>query len=88
MTDERKIWIPSHRDQEILWWLRVAMRYGIGGGGIVWETVVDNLHNTVAFLVFGTLASATDVLSFVRALVRDAQEQKLEEHKALDPDSP
>ena len=88
MNDERQTWVPSRWEQEFLWWLRVLMRYGVGGGGLVWETVVDNFHNSLALLVFGALATSTDVLSYVRDLIKDARAQKREEHRALHGDDP
>jgi hypothetical protein len=68
-------WKPSRREQHILWWLQLIMRYGVGGGGLVWEALVDKLKNPYALLVFGALATALDVFSYLKALVKQAREE-------------
>lgn len=68
-------WTPSRREQRGLWYLQVVMRYGVGGGGLVW-TLIHGV-NPLALLVFGTLATSTDVFGFVKSLVKQAREETL-----------
>lgn len=67
--------MPSQREQRGLWYLQALMRYGVGGGGLVW-TMLHGL-NPLALLVFGTVATSTDVFGFVKALIRQAREETL-----------
>ena len=69
-------WRPGPNEQRALWYLQAILRYPIGGGGLVWEAVVDNFRDPIALLVFGAIASATDVFGFARDLIRTAQEEK------------
>ena len=75
----------------MLWWLDVLMKYVVGGGGLVWELLIDRLQNAVALIVFGALATSTDVIRYVRTLVEQAREEKLAVNDALeelrDPDT-
>jgi len=73
MSNEQQGWIPSQREQRVLWWLRLTMRFVVGGGGIVWALLTDHL-DPVLVLVLGALATSTDVLSFARELVVTARE--------------
>jgi hypothetical protein len=70
---DRPPWTPSRREQRLVWYGQMLMRYVIGGGGLVWELVIDQLHNSVALLVFGALATSTDVFLFVRTLIKQAR---------------
>lgn len=51
------------------------MRYVVGGGGLAWEAVIDQFKNPMAFLVFGALATATDMFAFVGVLIKQAKEE-------------
>lgn len=76
-------WKPSRPEQRLLWWLQMLLRFAVGGGGLVWELLVDRLRNPVALLVFGTLATSTDVFGFARQLIRQARENALLEREEL-----
>ncbi len=70
-------WKPSRYEQRVLWWLQLLMRYGVGGGGLVWETLIDRLRNPFALLVFGALATSMDVFKYVKELIRQAREESV-----------
>lgn len=70
-------WQPGRRQQAFEWYLRLVMRYGIGGGGIGWELIADHGKNPLVLLVAAMLATSTDVLGLVRGLITQAKlEQK------------
>lgn len=70
------MWEPSRREQHAEWYLRLFMRYVIGGGGLVWEVAFDKLHNTLALIVFGALGTSTDVIRYGRSLVDQAKAEQ------------
>lgn len=76
-------WKPSRREQHLLWWLQMAMRFGVGGGGLVWCLVVNRLSDPVSVIVFGALATSTDVISFARALIRQARQDTMVMDEAI-----
>ena len=76
-------WRPSQNEQRILWYLQVIMRYVVGGGGLGWEAIADKFHEPIALLVFGALASSTDVYGFVRDLIKTAREEKSVVERAI-----
>lgn len=69
-------WQPSRREQRAEWYLRLTMRYVVGGGGLIWEIAIDRLHNTLALLVFGALGTSTDVIQYGRSLIKQANQEK------------
>ncbi len=73
----RPPWKPSRGEQRALFYLQMLMRYVIGGGGLVWELTVDKLHNSIALLVFGALATSTDMIFFARTLIRQARNDRM-----------
>lgn len=76
MNEQGQRWFPSRRQQAADWYLRRLMRYGVGGGSIVWELAIDKGHNLFVLIVGGMLASTTDVLGIVRALIAQAKLEK------------
>ena len=60
------------------WWLSQILRFGIGGGGLVWETLADHLRTPTALVVFGGVATAEDVIGYVRS-TRERREQEREQ---------
>lgn len=70
-------WRPRPWESEVEWYLRILTRYVVGVGGLVWETVADDLRNSIALLTFGAIATSTDVIGHVRDLIRDAHDQKI-----------
>ena len=77
-------WKPSRREQHLLWWLQLLMRYVVGGGGLIWELTVDRLSDPVALLVFGALATSTDVFRFAKGLIAQAKADTLAMERSLD----
>lgn len=70
-------WGPSRLEQRLLWWLRQILRFGVGGVGLMWEVFADRLQDPLALLVFGTIATATDVPKYAMQLIKQAREDKL-----------
>jgi hypothetical protein len=66
-------WRPSRSEQRLLWYLDLLLKFGVGGGGIVWEFTVDRLHNPLALVVCGLLASSLNVREYVKRLVAAAR---------------
>lgn len=56
-------------------WLRRLMRYGVGGGGLVWAMATNHLE-PVLLLVLGAIATSTDVARFAVDLIRAAREEE------------
>ena len=77
-------WRPSRAEQRILWYLQVLMRYVIGGGGLIYELLIDRLHDQLALVVFGLLATSMDVFGYVAALVKQARQERLAVEEAVD----
>lgn len=77
-------WKPATpKELKVERWLRRAMRYGVGGGGLVWAMATDHLE-PVLLLVLGAIATSTDVAKFAIDLIRAAkEEEELLEHHAL-----
>jgi hypothetical protein len=80
MTSKPPPWYPGRRLLALEYYLRLAMRYGVGGGGVAWELIADHGRNPLVLLVAAMLATSTDVLGLVRGLIAQA---KLE-RKTLD----
>jgi hypothetical protein len=62
----------------------MLMRFVVGGGGLVWCLLVNRLEDPIALLVFGALATSTDVFGFARALIQQAREATLEIEEEAD----
>ncbi len=77
---QRDGWYPSPREQAWDWRARRVMRYVVGPATIGWELIADKGHNLVVLLVGAMLATSTDVIGVVRALIAQG---KMEE-KTLD----
>jgi len=68
-------WMPSRGEQRLLFWLRRIMRYGVGGGGLIWAMVTDHLEPVLLF-VLGAVATSTDILKFAADLFKAAKEEE------------
>lgn len=80
----RTNWVPSPREQRVLWYLQVLMRYIVGGGGLTY-TAIFQKFNPFGLLVFGALATSTDVFGFVRTLIKQARAETLSLEEELKP---
>lgn len=76
MSDEPQRWFPSRRSQAAEWYLRQCMRYLVGGGSIAWELLADHGKNPLVLLIGAMLATSTDVLGIVRALISQAKMER------------
>ena len=81
-------WQPSAREQRIVYWLQVLTRYVIGGGGLLWCLTVNHLQNSLALVIFGALATSTDVLYFARTLIKEAHDPTHPPSAPLPPHRP
>ena len=45
-------------------WAKFLLRYLVGGGGVIWETVIDKLNHAEALVIFGGLAKLPDVIAY------------------------
>jgi hypothetical protein len=77
-------WRPSRREERAIWWLRQATRYGLGGGGLIYEVTVDRLHNELALLAFFLLAMGGDVTRIARGLLTEVREEQRRERETLE----
>jgi len=84
MTDTGKGWTPSPREQRLLWWLQMLLRFVVGGGGIVWELLVDSGRNPLVLLTCAVLASSLDVFKFVKQVLQQARSERAELEAMLD----
>lgn len=78
MTDPERSWSPPWQAQATEWWLKQIMRFGIGGGGLVYEVLIDKLRNPTALVIFGGLAGLPDVIGYraeVKKQVKAEQEK-------------
>jgi hypothetical protein len=77
-------WKPTRKELRLLWYLQALMRYGVGGGGLIWCLLINQLADPIALLVFGALATSTDVFGFARTLIKQAREETLELEQAAE----
>jgi hypothetical protein len=83
MSDrDREEWTPSKREQQLSWWLPRLMRYGVGGGGIVWaiwtghtQPVIWAVLGLLAFGAGWSGAKATDYAAALLRAVAQAEEE-------------
>jgi len=79
-------WKPSPGQQQLEWWLKLALRFGVGGGGLVYETLWRGLRDPLGILAFTLLATSLDALTLMRgiisALMETAEHVREEERKA------
>lgn len=75
-TPKRSSKPASRRQQAVDYYLRSFMRYVVGGGGLIWEVLIDKLHNSLAIIVFGALATSTDMVTLIKDLVVQAKTEK------------
>lgn len=80
-------WRPSNRQLTAQWWARFFLRYLIGGGGLIWEILVDRLTHPEALVVFGGLAGIPDVLGY-RAVIKREAEREARETRSVEDDNP
>lgn len=78
-------WRPPRQGLAAQWWLQLILKYLVGGGGLVWETVIDHLRNPTAFIVFGGIAGLTDVLGYA-ADVRAQAKRDIERVHEQEPE--
>lgn len=45
-------------------WLDLILKYVVGGGGCIYEALVDKLQHPTALVVFGGIAGLTNVLEY------------------------
>lgn len=75
-------WKPSRTEQRLLWWLKLLMRYPIGGGGVIYSVFVR--PDALAILVFGAIATSMDVGQLAVMLFRAAREESRAIERLLD----
>lgn len=66
-------WKPARWEQHLLWWLKLLMRYPIGGGGVIYEALIAK--DPIGTLVFGAIATSLDIGSLALTLLRAAAAQ-------------
>ena len=62
MTASRKV--KGEPPEWLQRWARFLLRYLIGGGGLLWETVIDRLNHAEALVIFAGLAKLPDVIAY------------------------
>lgn len=72
-------WQPSRREQHLKWWAQQVLCYVVGGGGLIYEVLVDHLRNPTALVVFGGIAGVPEVLGYRRNGRRREREDDEEE---------
>lgn len=73
MSDEQQ-WRPSRTEQHLRWWAQQLLCYVVGGGGLIYEVLVDHLKNPTALVVFGGIAGVPEVLGYRRDARRRERE--------------
>lgn len=74
MNGQNGQWMPSRREQRILWWLRLVTRYVVGVGGLTWALATNHIE-AVLLMVLGALATSTDVFAVAKDLISAAREE-------------
>lgn len=70
-------WSPSSAEQRLLWWLDLIwLKCVVGGGGLVWELVIDKARNPLVLLVCGMLAMSTNAFQFLKRLLATARAEQ------------
>lgn len=79
-------WYPSERTQALEFYLRMLMRYVVGGGAFAWELALDKGRNPLVLLIAAMLATSTDVVGVVRGLVQQAKAEQKSLEDLIDDD--
>lgn len=74
----RAPWKPTGPSDGLQRWARFVTRYLIGVGGLIYETLIDHLHNPTALVVFGGLIGLPDVIGY-RQMVKTQARAELED---------
>lgn len=79
-------WKPNLAEQRLEWWLKLLLRFVVGGGGLVYETLWRDLRDPLGILAFTLLATSLDALSLLRGIIstlmETAEHVREEEQKA------
>lgn len=77
-------WRPSRTEQRLLWYLDLLLKFGVGGGGIVWELILDHARNPLVLLVCALLATSTNAFQFLKRLIIAARADEQAFRQLLD----